>query len=73
MLNVENVTALALAHVYQNISEILTLDADLSVFKTLIVIDRKRVLITSVKIHVPEFVELMLNVAFKTTVQYVFV
>jgi hypothetical protein len=54
-------------HVCQNISEIHTLVVDLSVSKTVIVIDRKLASTTNVKIHVLACVELMLNVEFKIT------
>jgi ribonucleotide reductase beta subunit family protein with ferritin-like domain len=44
-------------HVYLNISEILTLDVDQNVFKTVTATGRRHVLITNVKIPVQEFVE----------------
>lgn len=71
MPNVKNETERDLVRVCQTISETHTLDADQSVFRTLIAIVRRLVLITNVKIHVLAFAELMLNAEFKIIPQSV--
>jgi hypothetical protein len=57
MLYAKNVMVLVLVHVYLNISEIHTPDADLNVFKTQTVIGRKHVSAINAKILVLESVE----------------
>jgi hypothetical protein len=57
MLNAKKEMVLVHVLVYQNITEILTLAADLNVSKTLTAIDLKLVLVTSVKTLVLEFAE----------------
>lgn len=49
-----------------------TQDVDQNVYKIQIVIDHEHVSIINVKIHVLEFVELMLNVEYKTTHPHAF-